>query len=70
MLLLQTTLLKKGMAGFIFESNRGTQHTFASQAQLEIDFVKAATSGKALSNHKTKEVGGKLLSQLCIHLDS
>ena len=58
---IQATILKQGMPGFIFESNRGTQHTFSSQTQLGMDFVKAGTI-KATSTQKTKEVISWLLN--------
>jgi len=47
--------LKKGLPGFVFESNRGTQHTFTSQSQLSMDFVKVGVV-KSTTNQKTKEV--------------
>ena len=35
----QTTILKEELPGFLFESNRGTKHTFTAETSLGIKFV-------------------------------
>ncbi|XP_076816720.1 E3 ubiquitin-protein ligase HECTD1-like isoform X3 [Clavelina lepadiformis] len=51
----QATILKKDMVGFMFESNRGTRHTFAPQSVLRVDFVSETVPRKAPTAVRTKE---------------
>lgn len=41
----QATILREDLAGFLFESNRGTKHTFSAETSLGPEFV-AGWSGK------------------------
>ena len=41
----QTTVLREDLAGFVFESNRGTKHTFSAETSLGPEFV-AGWTGK------------------------
>lgn len=41
----QATVLREDLAGFVFESNRGTKHTFSAETSLGPEFV-AGWTGK------------------------
>ena len=41
----QTTILREDLAGFVFESNRGTKHTFTAETSLGTEFA-SGWSGK------------------------
>lgn len=41
----QATILREDLAGFVFESNRGTKHTFSAETSLGSEFA-AGWSGK------------------------
>ena len=42
----QATILKEDLPGFLFESNRGTRHTFTAETSLGPEFAAGWTSKK------------------------
>eukprot|EP00794_Sanderia_malayensis_P020162 gene20162-22137_t len=50
----QATILKEDLPGFIFESNRGTKHTFTAETSLGPDFA-ATWSGKPGRRYQSKK---------------
>jgi len=50
----QATILKEDLPGFIFESNRGTKHTFTAETSLGPDFA-ATWSGKPGRKYQSKK---------------
>ena len=42
----QCTVLKEDLAGFVFESNRGTKHTFTAETSLGPEFSAGWTDKK------------------------
>nr|CAB3252456.1 E3 ubiquitin-protein ligase HECTD1 [Phallusia mammillata] len=51
----QSTILKKGMNGFKFESNRGTRHTFAPESSATFDFMNQSVSKSHTPTQKNNE---------------
>ena len=49
----QSTILKEDVAGFIFESNRGTKHSFTAETSLGTEFS-SDWSGKKSKKFKSK----------------
>ena len=43
---MQATILKEDLAGFVFESNRGTKHTFTADTSLGPEFAQGWTGTK------------------------
>lgn len=60
-ILQQSTILKEDLAGFIFESNRGTKHSFTAETSLGPEF---ATGWGGKKNRKmrskTEEIRSKV----------
>ncbi|XP_067621577.1 E3 ubiquitin-protein ligase Ufd4 isoform X2 [Eurosta solidaginis] len=50
----QVTILQDDLPGFIFESNRGTKHTFTAEHTLGPDFATGWSTGKNKKKIKTK----------------
>ena len=63
----QSTILKEDLAGFIFEYNRGTKHSFTAETSLGPEF---ATGWGGKKNRKmrskTEEIRTKVLSLSCL----
>jgi E3 ubiquitin-protein ligase HECTD1 len=43
----QATILREDLPGFVFESNRGTKHTFTAEMSLGADFAPGWTGKKS-----------------------
>jgi len=46
------------MAGFVFESNRGTRHIFAPESVTSVDFIGGVVLKRSASSQKSVEVSG------------
>lgn len=55
----QVTILQEDLPGFIFESNRGTKHTFTAETNLGPDFA------VGWSNIRKKKIKSKVEAQKC-----
>ena len=55
----QTTILRDGLPGFIFESNRGTKHSFTAETSLGAELA-AGWSGKHYKKFKSKSEAVRL----------
>lgn len=63
----QATILREDLPGFIFESNRGTKHSFTAETSLGPEFV-AAWSGRRGKRFRSKAEAIKqkvVISILC-----
>lgn len=49
----QATILKEDLPGFIFESNRGTKHSFTAETSLGPEFA-ASWAGKRSKKFRSK----------------
>ena len=56
----QCTILKEDLAGFVFESNRGTKHTFTAETSLGPEFSSGWSSDKTKTKFRSKIAAAKL----------
>ena len=65
----QATILREDLPGFIFESNRGTKHSFTAETSLGPEFAAGWTGkrGKRLRS-KIEAMKQKVLCSICIYL--
>ena len=59
----QATILKEDLAGFVFESNRGTKHAFTAETLLGPEFS-AGWSGK--KSKKLRSIVDALRAKVCV----
>ena len=59
----QTTILRDGLPGFIFESNRGTKHSFTAETSLGAELA-AGWTGKHSKKFKSKSEAVRL--KVCV----
>ena len=61
----QTTILRDGLPGFIFESNRGTKHSFTAETSLGAELA-AGWTGKHYKKFKSKSEAVRLKVCACL----
>ena len=60
----QATILREDLPGFLFQSNRGTRHTFTAETSLGPEFAAGWTSGSGAGGRGGKSGKGRLKGKM------